>query len=165
MSHLPDDLTPMQPTSEDSAPSPGVQTRTNTIDLFLPLLADPPSHASKNDGAAGLAEKKSKAFAASIARSDSSSVFAVASGSEWGDDLAKELVDSPASSPRLLGEMYPYVQRSVWITTYRDLETNIDRNHPEAKARKTCETETDKSSRLPQGISAIVSNALSDATD
>ncbi|KAG8965061.1 hypothetical protein FRC05_003376 [Tulasnella sp. 425] len=145
MSHLPDDLTPMQPTSEDLAPSPGVQTRTNTIDLFLPLLADPPSHASKNDGAAGLAEKKSKAFAASIVRSDSSSVFAVASGSEWGDDLAKELVDSPASSPRLLSEMYP--------------------NHPEAKARKTCETETDKSSRLPQGISAIVSNALSDATD
>lgn len=121
MSHLPDDLTPMQPTSEDSPPSQGVQTRTNTIDLFLPLLADPPSHA-KNDGAAGLAEKKSKAFAASIVRSDSSSVYAVASGSEWGDDLAKELVDSPASSPRLLSEMYPYVHRSVRITTYRDID-------------------------------------------
>lgn len=141
MSHLPDDLTPMQPTSEDSPPSQGVQTRTNTIDLFLPLLADPPSHA-KNDGAAGLAEKKSKAFAASIVRSDSSSVYAVASGSEWGDDLAKELVDSPASSPRLLSEMYP--------------------NHPEAKARKTCETETDKASRLPQG--AETSDPLSTST-
>ncbi|KIO29671.1 hypothetical protein M407DRAFT_242537 [Tulasnella calospora MUT 4182] len=106
MAHLPEDSTATQLVSEDPSLARAPQTRANTIDLFLPLLGDPPDQTVHNDETKGTKEKKGKGFGASIERSDSYPVFALASGSEWGDD-SSGMVDSPVASPRIGGEMCP----------------------------------------------------------
>lgn len=108
MAHLPEDSTAIHIPPEDPSLVRTPQTRANTIDLFLPLLGDPPDQAVHNDEKKRTQEKKSKGFGVAIERSDSSPVFALACGSaiEWGKDSSR-LVDSPVASPRMLGEMHP----------------------------------------------------------